>query len=66
MNKADLAYKLTADVMKKYDLSQLEDHYGIKGGKLIVKIFNEIADDLDTQKLLDEPLPVLVDDFQAP
>lgn len=42
MNKEDLAYKLTADTLKKYDLSVLEEKYNAVGGKLISKIFNEI------------------------
>ena len=42
MDKTDLAYKLTADTLKKYDLSVLEEKYNAVGGKLISKIFNEI------------------------
>lgn len=42
MNKEDLAYKLTLDTLKKYDLSVLEEKYSATGGKLISSIFNEI------------------------
>lgn len=42
MDKENLAYKLTSDILKKYDLSVLEEKYQKFGGALVSTIFNEI------------------------
>ena len=61
MKKSDLAYKLTADIIKKYDLKELEAKYDAYGGKLISLIFNEI---FTTISLPDEtPKPTIINNI---
>ena len=47
MDKENLAYKLTSDIFKKYDLTTLEEKYQLCGGKLISTIFNEIYNSIN-------------------
>lgn len=42
MDKQNLAYKLTTDVIKNYGLEKLEKEYKLFGADLFVDIFNKI------------------------
>lgn len=42
MDKQNIAYKLTNDVIKNYGLEKLEKDYNLSGANLFVAIYNEI------------------------
>ena len=56
LNKEDLAYKLTADVFRNYELEELESKYNLYGGKLTAKIYNEILEELNIPDNTFEPV----------
>jgi hypothetical protein len=47
LNKEDLAHKLANEVFKLYTTQELESKYNLYGGKLVAKIYNEIAEELN-------------------
>lgn len=47
MDKVSLAYKLTADTIKKYSIDQLEDKYNCSGGELMAAVFSDVLCHLD-------------------
>lgn len=65
MDKIDLAYKLTADIIKKYDLPSLEEKYNTFGGNLTAVIFNEIYSTVTIENSSNEPV-VIYDDLSDP
>ena len=42
MDKQNIAYKLTNDVIKNYGLEKLEEEYKLSGADLFVAIYNKI------------------------
>lgn len=49
VDKENLAYKLTSDIFKHYDIKDLEEKYKLTGGKLIVSIYNEIFSEIKSE-----------------